>query len=220
MHRLHPFAWLALALAIAVAVLVGVHALTAERIAANAHRAQLQALAIVLPATQYDNDPLADRITVIAPAWLGSAAPITVRRARRGSRPAALVLDAVAPDGYNGPIRLLIAIQADGRIGGVRVTSHRETPGLGDPLDIGVSDWITGFDRRTLDDPPAARWAVRKDGGAFDQFAGATTTPRAVIRAVHRALQFVVAHGEALYAAPAGSSLRLHDAPDDPVFTR
>jgi Na+-translocating ferredoxin:NAD+ oxidoreductase subunit G len=124
------------------------------------------------------------------------------------------VLDVVAPDGYAGPIHLLVAIAADGSVLGVRVTAHKETPGLGDPIDVRKSDWITRFTGRSLANPASDRWAVKRDGGDFDQFASATITPRAVIAAVERTLQLVRRHGDALYATPAGQRLSLTDAPE------
>lgn len=212
---LRSAAALALAGLLAAALLAGVHALTRERIATEAHAARLQALQLVLPADRFDNDVLADAIRVHAPAWLGREAA-TVRRATRAGTPSALVLEASAPDGYGGPIELLVAVGTDGRVLGVRVTAHRETPGLGDDIEAGRSDWIARFLGRALGDPPAPRWRVRRDGGDFDQFAGATVTPRAVVNALRRALAFAAAHGDAVRAAPAGATLRFDDAPDDP----
>ena len=199
---------------LASALVVGVHALTSDRIDAAQRLAQRQALAIVLPPSLYDNDPLLDSVRVAAPAWLGTDAPVTVRRARRGDHATAMALEAVAPDGYAGPIALLVGVDRTGRITGVRVTAHRETPGLGDAIDIRRSGWIRRFEQRALGDPPEAGWTVKSDGGDFDQFAGATMTPRAVVKAVHRVLALIRKHGDRLYAAPAGSELRFGDAPD------
>ena len=109
-----------------------------------------------------------------------------------------------------------LVIDADGVVLGVRTVAHRETPGLGDDIEAGRSDWNTRFQCRALGDPPAAGWAVRKDGGDFDQFAGATVTPRAVVRAVHRALEFSARHGDEIRAAQAGDTLRIPTAPDAP----
>lgn len=198
---------------LAAGLLAGVKHLTAERIAEAERQARLRALAAVLPADGYDNDPLADGIQVIAPAWLGSEGALSVWRARRGDVPAQLVLELVAPDGYSGPIRLLLGVRPDGRVAGVRVTAHRETPGLGDGIEAGRSDWIEGFRDRALGDPPAERWTVRRAGGDFDAFTGATLTPRAVVHALRRGLEFVARHGEALHAAEAGATLRFDDAP-------
>ena len=205
---------LGLAALVATALLAGTYFLTRDRIGAAEHRARMQALEVVLPAARYDNDLLADTVQVQAPAWLGDEAT-TVHRATLAGAPSALVFETVAPDGYGGPIRLLLAIATDGRVLGVRVTAHRETPGLGDDIEAGRSDWITRFQGRALGDPPAAGWAVRKDGGDFDQFAGATVTPRAVVAAVKRCLELVARHGDELYAAPAGATLRIDSAPDD-----
>lgn len=202
---------------LASGLLVGVHALTRERIDAAQRREQMQALAIVLPPGLYDNDPLRDHVRVVAPAWLGTDAHMLVRRARRGGHATAMVLEAIAPEGYGGPISLLIGVDRTGRVTGVRVTAHRETPGLGDAIDIRRSGWIRRFEGRALGDPADAGWAVKSDGGDFDQFAGATLTPRAVVSAVHRALELVRKHGDRVYAAPAGSNLRFDDAPEAPL---
>lgn len=192
--------------------LLAMRALTAERIAEQQRASTLRALAVLLP-EEYDNDPQADRIDVVAPAWLGSEDALTVRRARNDGRVEALLLEAVAPDGYNGDIRLLVGVDAGRRVIGVRVVEHRETPGLGDPIEIARGPWITGFDGRSLHDPSEDAWRVQRDGGTFDQLAGATITPRAVVGAVRRALQFVETHGEALAMAPVGATLAFRDLP-------
>lgn len=207
-------AQLAIAGLIATLLLAGTWALTRDRIAAAERRAQMQALEIVLPPDRYDNDPVADTVQVQAVAWLGRGS-VTVHRAQLRGQPSALVLQTSAPDGYAGPIHLLVAVDHDGRVLGVRVTAHQETPGLGDDIDAGRSDWITRFAGRALGAPPAEQWAVRKDGGRFDQFAGATVTPRAVVRAVKRCLEFVARHGDEVRAAPPGATLRFDSAPDD-----
>ena len=161
----------------------------------------------------YDNDPLADRVQVLAPRWLGSGDAMTIHRGRRDGTPSALAIEAIAPDGYAGPIRLIVGVDVDGRVLGVRITEHRETPGLGDPIDASRSDWIQSFVGRSIGQPPEARWTVRKDGGEFDQFAGATVSPRAVVHAVRRVLLFVTAHGVELQRADAGEELRFVDGP-------
>lgn len=206
-------AQLAIAGLFAAVLVGGAWAATRNRIAAAEREAHRQALELVLPPGSFDNDPEDDALQVDAAAWLG-ADTATVRRARRGDRPPALVLDVVAPDGYAGPIRLLVAVDADSRVIGVRVTGHRETPGLGDAIEPTRSDWLAGFRGRSLADPMAGDWRVRRDGGRFDQFAGATQTPRAVVGAVARTLAFVARHGDALRDAPAGTTLRFDDAPD------
>ncbi|KFL35494.1 electron transport complex subunit RsxG [Arenimonas donghaensis] len=210
---------LALAGLAAAALLAGTWALTRDRIADSERQANLQALQIVLPADRYDNDPIAAGVTVQAPGWLGQASS-KVHRACLGGESAALVLEATAPDGYAGPIRLLVAVDREGRVLGVRITAHQETPGLGDDIEAGRSDWIHGFRSRALGDPAREHWRVRRDGGHFPQFAGATLTPRAVVAAVRRSLDFVAAHGNAVRAAEAGATLVFTDAPTDPPPAR
>jgi len=205
---------LALTALFAATLLAGVYALTRQAISDAEHQARLQALAVVLPPDRYDNDPLNDQITVVAPGWLGNDEPMTAWRARRAGEPAMLAIEAVAPDGYAGAIHLLISVDVAGHIGAVRVTRHSETPGLGDAIELRRSDWIDRFAGKGLEQPPATRWKVRKDGGDFDQFAGATITPRAVVAATRRVLQLLERHGAALYAEPAGAELRFSDAPE------
>ena len=202
---------LAICAVLAVALLGGTHVLTRQRIDDARAQTERDALARVLPASYFDNDLANDRIRVVAPAWLGDDKPLTVWRARRANAPSALVLQAVASDGYAGPIHLRIGVDVDGRVTGVRVTAHQETAGLGDPIEAERSDWILGFIDRALGSPPLEQWRVRRDGGEFDQFAGATVTPRAVVGAVRRALQYVERHADALYDAPTDSELEHRD---------
>jgi electron transport complex protein RnfG len=112
----------------------------------------------------------------------------------------ALVIAAVAPDGYSGSIRLLVGINRDGSLAGVRTLAHRETPGLGDRIEAQRDDWILGFAGKSLDRPALQAWRVKRDGGVFDQFTGATITPRAVVRAVKNSLIYYRDNREALFA--------------------
>ncbi|HCE41269.1 MAG TPA: electron transport complex subunit RsxG, partial [Alcanivorax sp.] len=124
--------------------------------------------------------------------------------ARRDGAPGGAVLEATAPDGYGGAINLIVGVDMDGRVLGVRaVPPHNETPGLGDKIERRKSDWILSFNGKSLDNPAPDGWAVKKDGGRFDSFTGATITPRAVVTAVHRALRYFNAHRDDLFAAPA-----------------
>ncbi len=218
-ESLRAGAQLALAGLAAVLLLAGTWALTRERIADSEHKARLQALEIVLPAARYDNDPISESVQVQAPAWLGQPAA-TVFRARLAGEHSALVFEATAPDGYSGPIRLLVAVEPAGSVLGVRITAHQETPGLGDDIEAGRSNWIHGFEGRSLSDPARERWGVQRDGGHFPQFAGATLTPRAVVSAVRRVLDFEATHGDAIRAAEAGATLSFDDAPLDPPPAR
>jgi len=191
-------------LAVFAAVGVGLVALTEDatrdRIDANERAFLLRTLNDVLPSDRYDNDLFNDTVEVTDPDLLGTREPVTVYRAFRDGRPAAVILTPVAPDGYSGAIRLLVGIDIDGRVTGVRATAHRETPGLGDAIDADRSGWVLRFEGRSLGDPPLSRWAVRRDGGDFDQFTGATVTPRAVVKAVRNALLYFDAHRESLFA--------------------
>ena len=190
---------------LAVFAVVGVglvplsHEGTRERIAANERAALLRSLHAVVGPEEHDNDILKDVIRVRSPTDLGTEEPVAVYRARKDGKPVAAVLTPVAPDGYNGNIRLMVGVYYDGRLAGVRVLSHQETPGLGDAIDERRSDWILGFRGRSLEDPGPERWKVKRDGGAFDQFTGATITPRAVVGAVYRALRYFEAHRDSLF---------------------
>jgi electron transport complex protein RnfG len=182
------------------------HKLTDERIAANERAAMLSKVQAIVPAGRMDNDPLTDRIQVSEPDLLG--APSTeVYRVRGGGEPVAVILNPVVPDGYAGPIKLLVAVLEDGSLGGVRVLAHHETPGLGDRIEEAKSDWIMGFAGKSLGMPPVERWKVKRDGGDFDQFTGATITPRAIVKAVKNTLLFVQGQGSSLYDTPSGQVL-------------
>ena len=173
---------------------------TRDQIAANERATLLRKLHRLIPADQHDNVLLEDTITAHDEALLGSEEPVMVYRARRNGEPVALVIAAIAPDGYSGSIKLLVGINVDGTLSGVRVIAHRETPGLGDAIDENRSDWIYIFDGKSLQAPDVDRWAVKKDGGDFDQLTGATITPRAVVKAARNALLYYRDHQEALFA--------------------
>ena len=167
-------------------------------------------LSQVLPATLYDNDLLSSQRSVPPDSQLGTRKPSAMWVARRGDAISAVVLEAIAPDGYSGDIALLIGIGIDGNVTGVRVTAHRETPGLGDYIEFAKSAWIRQFEGKSLTAPPLPQWKVTKDGGAFDARAGATITPRAVVKAVRNALDFFARHRAALVAPPVAQE-KAHD---------
>jgi len=203
-RALRAAAVLAVAAACAVGLVAVVHELATPRIVDVQRARRVAQLTAVMGNIAYDNDPLSDIVSVHDPELLGSEEPLVAHRVRRGGEAVAVLVNAVAPDGYAGPIRLIVAVDAQGRLLGVRVVEHRETPGLGDLIDERRSDWIHGFDGRSLGDPPVARWQVRKDGGDFDQFTGATITPRVIVRAVRGVLEYVARHHDELFgAAPA-----------------
>lgn len=182
-----------LVLAIFAAVTVAVVAITQQstksRIATAERDAQIRALGEILPAHSYDN-ALLDNVIYLNESLLGHRKDTPAYLASAGGQPAAVILQVTAPDGYSGSIQLLIGIMADGQLSGVRVIQHKETPGLGDRIELAKSPWIKSFDGKSLTNPNEQGWAVKKDHGDFDQFAGATITPRAVVSAVHKALQY------------------------------
>ena len=176
--------------------------LTAERIKQNIRMAESRALNQLVPTNSYDNDLLNDTLTVDSRFNQQLLGPLPenalIYRARNDGEVSAVILPAVAPDGYTTSIDLIVGVNRDGTLAGVRVVAHRETPGLGDKIEARKSDWITSFTGKSLQNPVAEQWAVRKDGGEFDQFTGATITPRAVVRAVKRALLFFDMHRDLL----------------------
>ena len=178
---------------------------TAGRIANAEREAQVRALSEILPQGSYDNHLLDNSIQLHDPL-LGSKSPQTAYIALKDGKPSAVILRATAPDGYSGAIHLLIGIQADGRLAGVRVLGHKETPGLGDKIELAKSVWIRSFEGKSLSNPGEDGWAVKKDRGEFDQFAGATITPRAVVKAVQKALQYFDANQKQLFAAQVKSN--------------
>lgn len=165
-------------------------ALTQERIERQVARAEADALFEIIPEDRLDNELLRDTITLPATTTLNRGEPLTAWVARRGDRPFGLIIPVTAPGGYSGDIRLLIGLNMKGTVMGVRVISHRETPGLGDKIETKKSDWIYTFEGQSLDNPEPENWAVKKDGGAFDQFTGATITPRAVVNTVRDTLLY------------------------------
>jgi len=186
--------------------------ITAERIAINEREALLQSLHAIVPSALHDNDLPSDTITVKSKELLGTGKPVTVYRARKNGIPIAAILTPIAPDGYNGAIKLLVAISYQGDILGVRVISHRETPGLGDAIDKDKSDWVDDFRGHALANLGELGWHVKRDGGEFDQFTGATITPRAVVKAVYNSLQYFKAHRDELFVNSVNASGVEHES--------
>ncbi len=183
---------------------------TKERIIENERNYLLRTLNALVPPQAYDNVLHEDAIEVTDKALLGSSKPLPIYRARKEGRPVAAILTVVAPDGYNGNIKLLVAVRYEGTIMGVRVVSHLETPGLGDAIDADKSDWIDSFRGYSLDNPDELGWRVEKDGGIFDQFTGATITPRAVVKAVYNGLKYYDRHREEIFSRPPIQKRRKH----------
>lgn len=194
---------LGLVVIIGTTLLAAVNSFTRARISDQEQKAALQQLEQLLPADQYDNELHQDYYQFRAERYFPQGQLVTAYRARKQGQPAAVILRFAAMDGYNGRINLLAGIDISGQLTGVRVTSHKETPGLGDGIEIERSDWIRAFEGKSLQQPEADLWAVRRDGGVFDQMTGATVTPRAVVNAVKRALEYFQAHQQELFDHPA-----------------
>ncbi len=165
---------------------------TKERVAAAERAAAQKALLQIVPLERHNNDLLLDTMPIPEKYWksLGLDRSGDINIAREDGRAVAVIIPSIAPDGYSGKINLIIGINRDGSLAGVRVLSHNETPGLGDKVDLKKSQWILGFNGKSLQNPTENLWTVKKDGGEFDQFTGATITPRAVIQQVRRTLEF------------------------------
>lgn len=171
---------------------------TKTRIAAEERKAASAALIDMIPTSRHDNDMLTDTLTLSQKQSeaLGFSTLVEINIARANHQPIAFVVPAIAPDGYSGDIKLIVAINIDGTLAGTRVLAHKETPGLGDKIDLRKSQWIRSFDNLSLSNPAQSQWAVKKDGGYFDQFTGATITPRAVVKRVKHTLELYNQHKE------------------------
>ena len=196
------------AFAIAATVLVvGTAKLTAPRIAQQQQQELLNVLNQLLPPDMHDNDLVAS-CTVVAHPELGGAQQKVYRATVKGqavneSIPQALALEVNAPNGYSGAIKLLVAFNLNGSVAGVRVLEHKETPGLGDKIELRKNDWILSFNGLSVNGADDKRWAVKRDGGQFDAFTGATITPRAVVQAVKQANLLYQQQGSVWFSAPA-----------------
>ncbi len=182
------------------AMLAYVFDITRAPIEASEKEARLALFKQILPESTYDNDLLKDNVEIVPNEQLGNRQPTVANIAKSNGKTAGVILEAVGHDGYSGDIKLLIAIRADGSISGVRVLAHKETPGLGDYIDITHGNWIKLFNDESVNKTPIEQWHVKKDGGKFDYVAGATITPRAVVKAVLKALQFYEANKQTLFA--------------------
>ncbi len=185
---------------IAVGLLSLIYQFASPRIAQAEAEQQLKVLQQILPAASFDNNLLENTLTLDLPGEISATGPDTIWVARQQGNPVAVILPVLSREGYSGDIHMLVGIRRDGTLAGVRVTNHRETPGLGDAIDVQKSSWIRQFDGKSLGAPAPEAWKVRKDGGAFDQLTGATITPRAVVKAVRGALDYHAAHHDQLYA--------------------
>jgi electron transport complex protein RnfG len=187
---------------LAGALLMGGHLLTRDAIALRLQEDLSHSLEQVLPPRLHDKDPTASHLALTGPGGI----PVQAYRALRGQAVTGVALRLTA-QGYAGAIDLVLGVDPEGRILGVRVLAHKETPGLGDHIDLAKDDWITRFAGKSLGDPPEVQWGVNKDGGLFDQFAGATITPRGVVKAIKEGLILFRAQRAVLLAPPAGTKI-------------
>ncbi|WP_263322265.1 electron transport complex subunit RsxG [Endozoicomonas sp. Mp262] len=185
------------------------YVLTGDKIEEQVRNYEAKALIEILPAETHDNVLLDTAILLKPSKLLATQREKKAYIALNRGVPTAVILPAVAPDGYNGRIELLVGVNRDGTLAGVRVVTHKETPGLGDKIDTKITHWILGFTGKSLTSPGSSGWAVKKDGGQFDQFTGATITPRAVVAAVYRTLKYFKANKDFLLSPDnlEGSSL-------------
>lgn len=179
---------------VCAAVIAVTQVSTKGKIERNEREQRAKALYEIVPRSGIENDLLEDTLDVIAPELQGNELPVTLYLARKNGQVKTVIMPLVAPDGYSGKIHMIAGINADGTVAGVRVLAHKETPGLGDKVDTKKSDWILSFNGLSKQSKDDARWAVRKDGGEFDQFTGATITPRAVVNAVSRGVDYFTAN--------------------------
>ncbi|MDR2212049.1 MAG: RnfABCDGE type electron transport complex subunit G [Pseudomonadales bacterium] len=194
-----------LALGAVLLLTLAYHATAARRIAQQ-HQAMLATLTTLLPPIPHDN-VLLDASFIIDPATprfaqqelLGLSTARTAYLARSADAVSGVILP-LETAGYNGPLKLLLGIDANGTITGLRILEQHETAGLGARIELDQSNWLLSFDRRSLDNTPPPLWALKQDGGEFDQFSGATITPRAIVNAVRKALEFFALNRTALLA--------------------
>lgn len=188
---------------VGTALLAATYLITRPIIAETEKQAKLALIGQILPSTLYDNDLLKDSALLPPAGELGNSEPTPVYRAVKEGKPSAAVLEVIAPDGYSGKIRMIVAIKADGEVSGVRVVTHNETPGLGDYIEIAKNSWIRIFEGKSLSKYTDQDWKVKKDGGRFEHMAGATVTPRAVVKAVRKSLSYFAANQDRIFSLPA-----------------
>ena len=169
-----------------------------DRIIEQQRRVKEKALFELIPEQAMDNILLEDTVPISSKELLADSSTDLAYIARKNGEVVGVILPVLSTEGYNGKISLIVGIHQDGRLAGVRILSHRETPGLGDKIDLNKSDWLLGFDGKSLQLPPLDGWHVKKDGGEFDQLTGATITPRAIVKAVRKALVYFSEHKELL----------------------
>ena len=187
---------------LSTAIIAGTYLGSKETIRENIRMAEERALLEIVPRFRHNNSMLEDAHGINDSEMLGLRAEKKYYIARQNGDPVAVIFPATAREGYTGDIDMIIGINVDGTIAGVRVLSHRETPGLGDAIDLKKSQWINSFINKSLLNPTVDLWKVKKDKGVFDQFTGATITPRAVTKIVLQTLQYFNQHQHDILKQP------------------
>jgi len=185
---------------IATAILASVFFMTHDAIVKSEEAEKMKLITQIVPPSLFDNDVIQDKLSVAPSPLLGTEDVTIAYRARLQGEPSAVVLESIAPDGYSGKIFLILAVRANGELAGVRVVTHKETPGLGDYIELPKDPWIKGFDGKSREVYKDDDWKVKKDGGQFAYMAGATITPRAIVKAVNKALIYYAENREQLFA--------------------
>lgn len=187
--------------AFTTAIIAGTYLGSRDQIKANIRAAEEKALLQIIPAERHDNSMLDSTVSTDNVDLLGLREAKDIYLATQNGSFVGAIIPATSREGYTGDIDLIVGVNRDGSIAGVRVLSHRETPGLGDAVERKKSNWVDDFINKSLTNPKPEKWGVKKDGGVFDQFTGATITPRAVTSAVYKALQYFEQNREQLIAA-------------------
>ncbi|MFM1781538.1 MAG: hypothetical protein RLZZ181_303 [Pseudomonadota bacterium] len=164
-------------------------------------RAKRMFLNQVVPSNLYDNNLVKDTISAEPNPLIGNKKNIDIYRAKKNNQVIAVIIETIAPDGYSGEIKTLVGVDQKDKILGVRVITHKETPGLGDYIEVDKSHWIKNFNLKSLDEMGEKEWAVKKDGGDFDYVTGATITSRAVIKSTYKSLLYVKENKKRLFAS-------------------
>lgn len=183
---------------------------TADKIALQQQRELMRVLHQIIPDQLHDNELTAQCTLLQDQDALGTELPLPAYIATSAGQPTAIAIETIAPDGYNGQIRIIIGVTVEGQILGVRTLSHQETPGLGDKIELRKSEWVLGFSGQQVDGASDKRWHVKKDGGDFDQFTGATITPRAYVKAIARAVSYFNDNKQVILSQPLNCETR-HD---------
>ncbi|EGT3627183.1 electron transport complex subunit RsxG [Shewanella putrefaciens] len=193
---------LALFALICTGLVAAVNQQTVDKIKQQEQQELMRVLHQLIPDEMHDNELTAQCTLLLDKDALGTDSPMPAYIATRAGKPVAIAIEAIAPDGYNGNIKLIVGIKTTGEVLGVRTLAHQETPGLGDKIDLRKSNWVTQFVGKVLGSADDKQWLVKKDGGDFDQFTGATITPRAYVKAVKNAVGYFNNNQAQIFSQP------------------